>query len=224
MTDDSSARLSPVARTVTVNGVPTQAVVFPYRRGRAALLALGSALFVVLGLGCVVGAVAQFYGLTDARSSDVPAALWALSLLLLGTVSVVFFGLTAVAWTAALLGRSYVALTAQALVVRDVVQRAVVAWDDLNVPHVKSVGLQRYIALRFRKRATVPLPRLTRWTRWANRRMGFGDFDLWVPEDAIASAPLLVRAIRWHKQAPRTTESLTLGHRHQWEDPQPRDE
>jgi hypothetical protein len=72
--------------------------------------------------------------------------------------------------------------------------------------------------------ATVPLPRPTRWTRWANRRMGFGDFDLWVPEEAIASAPLLVRAIRWHKQAPRTTESLTLGHRQRWEDSQPRDE
>jgi len=207
-------------RTIKVNGEPTQAVIFPYRRGPAALLTCGSVIFFLVGLGLLFVATAAFWLLPRLSFKElmlaIPTTLMAVFLLLLGVVVAVYFGLASLSWGGALIGRTYVALTADALVLRDVLQRAVVPWDDLNVPGSKTVGIHTYIALRFRKRATVPLPLATRWNRRANRHLGFGNFDLWIDEYAISSAPLLVRAIRWHKKAPHTTEALTQGHQHWW--------
>jgi len=220
-------RYAPVLRTVTVNGVPTQAVVFPYRRLRAGLLTLGGAVFAVLGLGFMGSAAAIFYLLTLAPSHDaptlIPAALLGPVFALLGAVTAGYFGLTSIGWAGALVGRTYVALTAHGLVLRHLPQRAVVPWDDLNVPRMKSYGLERYLALRLRKRATVPLPLMTRWNRRASRYLGLGEFDLWIPENAIGSAALLERAIRWHKKAPRTEEALLQGHLDGWNEPFPQD-
>jgi len=181
----------PVLRTLDIDGVATSAVVFAYRRRRSILMVLGSLVFVLIGLAFISVAVSQILAAFSSDSditgvAAVPAVLWLLFLLVLGLVSVGFFGLAGIAWIATSLGRSYVAITADAIVVRDFTNRTTAPWDKITVPRTRTVGLQRFIGIRFRKDAGhVPMPRRARFTRRANRLLGFGEADIWLNANSI---------------------------------------
>lgn len=214
----------PVLRTLDVDGVSASAVVFPYRRRRSAMMVLGSVVFVVFGLGFVLVSVSQLVAIFTSDSditgvAAIPAVVWNLVLLVLGLVSAGFFGVAGIAWIATTLGRHYVAITADAIVIRDFTNRTTTPWDKITVPRTRRVGLQQHIGIRFRKDAGhLPLPRRARFARRANRLLGYGEADIWLSANSIGAPEQLIRAVRWHKRSPRTDTALTEGYACRWMD------
>lgn len=215
----------PVLRMLSVRGTEQRAVLFPYRRRRAALMVVGSLVFVLIGAVFAIGSIlaipqaASMYASGD-RAGVVIAIVWELFLLLLGLATVGFFGLAGIAWIVTAAGRCYVALTAEALVVHDFTNRTVVPWESITMPRFHSLGTQRLIAVRFRKGATVRVTRRARWLSRANRHlrfMGLGDADIWISANSVAASQQLVQAIRWHKRAPHNAEALIRGYDSRWE-------
>ncbi|MBB4932574.1 hypothetical protein F4561_003394 [Lipingzhangella halophila] len=177
----------------------TAGLVFPGRRGAALAVAIGAALFVLLGAWMV------FAGLYQPNPSErIPSP----ALVVIGAVSIGFFGLCGVLGARSLFGRARgVALLPEGVYLRAPAGRAWVRWDDLAQAYVGTVSGQSHIALLAHAPELIELTGLNRWLHGTNRR-NFG-MDVGYPGQHLHVSPEeVVSAITHYRASPPAREQL----------------
>lgn len=202
---------APQHRTISVGGVPTPAVVFPYRRLRAGAFALIGAAFTAVG-------AAWLFRLASAISVDLPlpALLEDLPTGVVGLVCVAFFGPGFLLLSNVALGRCSVALTAEAFVVRDLMFRVVVPWRQLDAVRTTTERTQQVLLIRLREDADIRWGARARLVRRLNRWAPYREHDAWIVTTGVHCGDELPRALRWHKRAPDTETALAEGLAGRW--------
>lgn len=202
---------APQERTISVGGVPTAAVVFPYRRLRAGALALIGAAFTAVG-------TVWLFRLASAIHVDLPfsALLENLPTGAVGLVCVAFFGPAFLLLSGVAFGRCSIALTAEALVVRDLMFRIVVPWRQLETVRTTTERTQQVLLIRLVEDADIRWGARARLVRRLNRWPPYGEHHAWIVTSGVHRGDELPRALRWHKRAPDTETALTEGLDGRW--------
>ena len=202
---------APQERTISIGGVPTAAVVFPYRRLRAGAFALIAAAFTA------VGAV-WLFRLASAIHVELPFPALLDNLLtgVVGLVCVGFFGPACLLLSGAAFGRCSIALTAEALVLRDPMFRIVVPWRQLEAVRTTTERTQQVLLIRLREDADIRWGARARLVRRLNRWAPYGEHDAWIVTSGVHCGDDLPRALRWHKRAPGTENALAEGLAGRW--------
>lgn len=201
-------------RSIDVEGVPTEAVVFGYRRGRAIFLAVLS-LVGLVGIG--VYWLRPLHMFRREFTFDLTRATFHMQLTV---IFAVLFGMVAVMLIVQACRPHYVALTAEALIVHDL-KRTVVRWDMLGSYGTVRTGRQSLLMIWLR--ANPAAPDVNERGRAAGQEPGSADADVQIIADQIRALPLLLAAMSWHQDAPRTEEALIAGYTSGWRGPWPGD-